>query len=104
MGKTKRIRPACRRSIKPNSFNIIPKVIIFALIILVPVRGLIGQEEKAQESGKTPPLVIVRIGSPVTLDGLSDEPAWNGIGPLPLKQRKPNFGEEPSEKTIVLIG
>jgi hypothetical protein len=77
---------------------------IAALCFFVPTREIIGQQGKVQESDKTSPLVIARINGPITLDGLSDEPAWKGIESLPMKQRKPHFGEEPSEKTIVLIG
>lgn len=48
--------------------------------------------------------IITRIDSPVVLDGRIDEPAWKAIESLPMKQRNPHFGEEPSDKTIVLIG
>lgn len=48
-------------------------------------------------------LVIPRINGPVTLDGLSDEPAWEGIEPLPVIMHRPNFGNEPSERTEILV-
>ena len=56
------------------------------------------------ESNNESPLVITRVNGRITLDGVIDEPAWKGIDPLPMKQRNPHFGEDPSEKTIVLIG
>ncbi len=48
-------------------------------------------------------LVLPRINGPVKLDGLSDEPAWKGIEPLPFIQFNPNFGSEPSERTEILV-
>jgi hypothetical protein len=86
-----------------NSLQIV-KFGIAALCFFVPTREIIGQQGKVQESDKTSPLAIARINGPITLDGLSDEPAWKGIESLPMKQRNPHFGEEPSDKTIVLIG
>ena len=49
------------------------------------------------------PYEIPRINGKVNLDGLSNEPAWNGIKPIILTQHSPNFDKEPSEKTEVLI-
>ncbi len=49
-------------------------------------------------------VVIRRLEEPIKLDGLSDEAAWDNIEPLPQIKHSPNFGEEPSERTIVLIG
>lgn len=48
-------------------------------------------------------IVLQRIQGPITLDGRVDEPDWKGIIPFPLIQHAPNFGEEPSEKSVVLI-
>ncbi len=50
------------------------------------------------------PIKIQRIKSPVELDGLSNESAWNGINSLPMVMRVPNFGCEPSERTEILLG
>lgn len=49
------------------------------------------------------PYEIPRINGQVTLDGLSNEAAWNGIKPFILIQHSPNYGKEPSEKTEVLL-
>nr|MQY80047.1 hypothetical protein [Bacteroidota bacterium] len=46
--------------------------------------------------------IMPRITKPVTLDGLSDEPAWEGIEPLPVVEHAPDFGNEPSERTEIL--
>lgn len=86
-----------------NGLKIV-KVYIAALCFFFPIREVIGQQGKVHESDNTSPLVIARINGPITLDGQSDEPAWKGIEPLQMKQRNPHFGEEPTDKTIVLIG
>ncbi len=49
-------------------------------------------------------LIIRRLDGPIKLDGLSDEPAWKNIKPLHHIRHSPSFGDEPSERTIALIG
>jgi hypothetical protein len=61
----------------------------------------------AQDSESGPanePIKIQRIKSPVELDGMSDEAAWEGIKSLPIVMRVPNFVSEPSESTEILLG
>ena len=49
-------------------------------------------------------VIVRRVDGPVKLDGLSDEPAWKNIEPLLHIRHSPSFGDEPSEKTLALIG
>ena len=49
------------------------------------------------------PLLLQRIGGPVELDGLSFEPAWRSIEPLPMVMQAPNFGEPPTEPTEIRV-
>ncbi|MBN2266118.1 MAG: carbohydrate binding family 9 domain-containing protein, partial [Candidatus Aminicenantes bacterium] len=58
-------------------------------------------QERPPESGA--PLVLSRIQGPVTLDGRSDEAAWQGIAPLPCVCYLPDSGAAPSERTEILI-
>ena len=46
---------------------------------------------------------VTRISGPVKLDGLSIEPAWQTVKPLPVIMQEPNYGKNPSEKTEVRI-
>ena len=46
---------------------------------------------------------IQRINGDITLDGLSNEEAWNNVDPLKFVQQKPNFNTPPSENAEVLI-
>lgn len=47
--------------------------------------------------------VLSRVQGRVTLDGLSTEPAWNGIKPLTVVVYTPNSGAAPSETTEILV-
>ena len=44
-----------------------------------------------------------RIDSPIILDGLSDEPAWEKIEPFPVVMQMPIFNSEPSERTEIRL-
>ncbi|MBN1294708.1 MAG: carbohydrate binding family 9 domain-containing protein [Candidatus Latescibacteria bacterium] len=44
-----------------------------------------------------------RVESPIRLDGLSNEEAWEGSEPFPVVMQVPHFGAEPSERTEILI-
>ncbi len=70
------------------------------------VATILPQRSFAQEpgSGHDEPIKIRRIKSPVVLDGLSNEPAWVGTVSFPMIMRTPDFGNEPSERTQVLLG
>jgi hypothetical protein len=48
--------------------------------------------------------VIPKLKGSIKLDGRSVESAWEHAKELSLVQQRPNFGEEPSEETDVLIG
>lgn len=50
------------------------------------------------------PLLIPRMEGSIELDGRSDEPAWEGIEPLPVTMHVPTFGGPPSERTEIRVG
>ena len=62
-----------------------------------------SQLECKQKLNRQDQLAMPRIKGPVTLDGLSNEPAWEGIESLPVVMHMPNFGAEPSERTEILV-
>jgi hypothetical protein len=47
---------------------------------------------------------ISRLPAQIEFDGLPFEAAWKGSQFFPLKMNRPNFGNEPSETTEVMIG
>ena len=57
----------------------------------------------AQPESPAEPLIIPRINGPATLDGFSNEPAWENIAPLPLTMYQPNAGSAPSERTEIRL-
>ncbi len=46
---------------------------------------------------------ISRISGEFDFDGVVDDQCWNNITPLPMVEHAPVFGEEPSEKTEIMI-
>lgn len=46
---------------------------------------------------------LQRIKGPVRLDGISDEPGWQGIKPLPLTMYEPTYRGTISERTEILV-
>lgn len=56
-----------------------------------------------QTFGRTDRYVLFRVKGLVALNGMSDEPAWEGIEPLPVVMHIPNFGNIPSERTEILM-
>ena len=79
---------------------------LFKTLVLCTVTTILPQRSSSQhlDSRLNEPIKIQRIDSPVELDGLSNEAAWNGIKSLPMTMRIPNFGSEPSEHTEILLG
>ena len=55
------------------------------------------------QAGQDGRLIVPRLSAPITLDGLSDEPAWLRIEPLPLVTQSPYFGNPPSEQTEIRL-
>jgi hypothetical protein len=79
----------------------IRKIGLSALMIIFMCQSLVYSRYKNANSRD--PLVIQRLNGPVTLDGLSDEQAWENVPLLPVVVHSPNFGDVPSEKTEVLL-
>lgn len=48
-------------------------------------------------------IVLQKISGPIKLDGLSDEPAWQTIDPLPMSMYTPVFEGPATEKTEIRI-
>ncbi len=47
------------------------------------------------------PLALPRLTGPITLDGFSDEPAWEAVAPLPMVMFMPTYQGTPTERTEV---
>ena len=73
-----------------------------ALLLATAAIGM-GQTSASPKPNEGP-WPIPQMIAPVTLDGLSNEEAWQGIPSLPLTMIFPNFRNPPSEKTEILVG
>ncbi len=72
------------------------RTIITVLITLCVVSGFVYSDTPSR-------IVLQRIEGPITLDGVIDEPSWEKITPFSFIQNAPNFGQEPTERTVVLV-
>lgn len=50
------------------------------------------------------PVIVSRLEGTIRFDGIPDEEVWSKIVPLPVTTLQPVSGEEPSEKTEILLG
>ena len=65
--------------------------------------GSVQQKLPEQTVPNLTAITAHRIQSPIRLDGLSNEEAWEGSKPFPVVMQVPHFGTEPSERTEILI-
>ena len=70
----------------------------FGFLIMVFLLGL-NNSGFSQEAVK-----IKRLNNPVEFDGMPIEAAWEALDLFPLTMHRPNFGNQPSEKSEVRIG
>ena len=71
---------------------------LLAIMVLLCPWAAYGQEP----TGKR--LVIPKMDDPATFDGRVEDPAWEQAKSLSPVQNVPDFGEEPTEDTDILIG
>ncbi|TVQ67731.1 MAG: hypothetical protein EA360_01645, partial [Balneolaceae bacterium] len=69
---------------------------LFIGIILLLISGPVSAQERE-------PIRIARTTLSVTLDGISNEPAWEHATRLTMTMYEPFSGVEPSERTVALV-
>ena len=57
----------------------------------------------AQEISTPERLTLPRLSQPIELDGLSTEPAWDTVAPLPVTMYQPTYRGTPTERTEIRI-
>jgi len=67
---------------------------LVALLLLITAPSGMAQETST---------LLTRLTSPVAVDGLSDEPAWQVVLPLPMTQYEPTFEGPMTERTEMRI-
>jgi hypothetical protein len=85
-----------------NVITILHKTLIISALSTFAQLQCYTQEPSLNTLNDT--LKIKRINSPVRIDGRIDEDAWKDIKSFPLKMIQPNYGNEPSESTEILLG
>lgn len=70
------------------------------LVTDVVTLTLLGYSSLSAESIMT----LHRLEGRITLDGFSNEPAWQLIDPLDVIMHQPTFGNEPTERTEIRVG
>jgi hypothetical protein len=90
--------------------KIIVKMVLVFLVLTFPIfaqekkeQERLAQKELEKKAVNTDRYIISRLNGPVKLDGLSEEPAWEGIEPLSVVMHSPNFLDEPTERTEILV-
>jgi hypothetical protein len=88
--------------VKAKGKKFISWLLVLSLFSFSPL--ILAQDKKEEEYNQNEPYFIQRINGQVELDGLSNDPAWQNIKPLPLTIHVPNFRGQPTEKTEILVG
>ena len=83
-------------------------VVLLFLHIVSPVAAQesLGNKGPIEASGSTTPPAIVSIPATTAsfdIDGVVDEPAWDGLEPFPMTMYSPTFGGELTEDTEIRI-
>lgn len=87
-----------------NKMKFLAVVTVFLIMSgSIAAAGQKEQKNPGLNQGKNTRCVLPRIKGPVKLDGLSNEPAWQGIKSLPMVMHAPVFRGELSERTEVLV-
>jgi len=76
---------------------------VFAHTEEIEKRSILFQQEPALKTDSQGRMAIKRIDGPIKLDGFSNEPSWTTLEPLPHVEHGPNFGDDPSERTVVFV-
>lgn len=83
----------------PNGINFLEKIKRVAFSVLILLFMLQGNITNAQSNR----IVATKINQDVLMDGRVNESLWSTIKPLELKQKVPNSGAPPSQKTELRI-
>lgn len=96
---TSRLRSICIK------YVLMHRTLAFALLFVIVTVPSFAQHLPGnfdlRSLDRNTPVPLARIHSTVDLDGLSFEPAWDGVDPFPVTTYAPTFGLEPSERTEI---
>ncbi|MBI4547827.1 MAG: carbohydrate binding family 9 domain-containing protein [Ignavibacteriae bacterium] len=70
----------------------------FSVLVVISISISIGLRAQEKE------FILPRLTGPIQLDGISNEPAWQFIQPLPLVMSSPVYRGTPTQRTEIRIG
>ncbi len=76
-------------------------LLLLCVLSITPFNTVLAAQESADD--RAIPLVLSRLSGPITLDGYSDEPAWQALEPLPLTMMLPIFEGTMTERTEIRV-
>ncbi len=76
-------------------------LLLLCSLPIIPIQPALAAQGPDNE--RATPLVLPRLSGPITLDGFSDEPAWQAIAPLPLTAFMPIYRGTPTEHTEIRV-
>jgi len=65
--------------------------------------GMVGVLMGGRLAAQNTPVPLQRLGGPVDIDGVPDEPAWQAISPLPLTTFTPVFRSAPTQRSEIRV-
>ncbi len=90
----------------PATLRLIVLASVLILVLSLPADAAAKRTSAgpALPAGPSPPLTLTRLSGEITLDGLSDEPAWKPVTPVSPVMMEPRFGVPASERSEILFG
>ena len=76
-------------------------LLLLCLLTILPFPTALAAQ--GPDDDRATPLALPRLDGPITLDGYSDEPAWQAIEPLPLVMHVPIFKGTMTERTEIRV-
>ncbi len=76
-------------------------LLLLCLLTILPFQTALAAP--GPDDDRATPLALPRLSGPITLDGLSDEAAWQAIEPLPLTMFEPIFEGAMTERTEIRV-
>ncbi len=76
-------------------------LLLLCLFPILPLQTALAAQ--GPDDDRATPLVLPGLSGPITLDGLSDEPAWQAIAPLTLTMHLPIFEGAMTERTEIRV-
>src|SRR6185503_16094232 len=104
LSKTPEVPCPTRESSPMKRALVLPISVAAFLALAAAANAAPADSTAARAAAPCPPVVAARLTAPVTVDGILSEPVWqNGNAVTDFKQRDPNEGTKPTQRTEVRV-